>query len=248
MSSVPAWKRIGLSVKKDADNDSLSVTTTRVENADLTTKQIKKISNKTKTQQTKNRVQKKPPKRIKLPKSERPPPPVKDQLTYLKQYETDRVNWKFNKLKQNWVLKNIKEIPSEYELALLLYIESLQGGSRDRIIPILKDVISKWNVQYEEAERKIEEEISKKLDSNKKAEAEEEGKKEQTGEKQEDDKSKESSIDLGYAIRCKAILEKLVDEHIILKGNTQEDNESVEEEEEEEVKPRDNLIINHVDV
>lgn len=246
MSSVPAWKRIGLSVKKDVNDDPLSITTTRVENADLTTKQIKKISNQTKAQQTKNKVQKKPPKRIKLPKNERPPPPVKDQLTYLKQFETDRVNWKFNKLKQNWILKNIKDIPTEYELALLLYIENLQGGSRDRIIPVLKEVVEKWNIQYEEAERKIEEEIAKKLDGDKSKEESKDDKKEESNKdsNSQDDKAKQPEIDLIYALRCKAILGRLINEQIIVKGNPNESDNDPDQ----PLKLRENLIINEVDV
>ena len=63
------------------------------------------------------------------------------------------------------ILKNIKNIPKEYEEALILYLGTLQGGSRDRIIPELKEVISKWNTQYEEAERKIEEKLTKKVEN-----------------------------------------------------------------------------------
>ncbi|EGW31858.1 uncharacterized protein SPAPADRAFT_62470, partial [Spathaspora passalidarum NRRL Y-27907] len=200
-STVPAWKRIGLSVKKDSGDDSLNIATTRVENADLTTKQIKKLSNKTKAQSQHKIEKKKPPKRIKLPKSERPPPPVKDQLTYLKQFETDRDNWKFSKQKQNWILKNIKNIPQEYETSLAVYIESLQGGSRDRLIPELKQVIEKWNVQYEEAERKIEEELAKKAEGSETSNEEKE--------KKESEPEKASEVNLEYAVRCFNLLKKL---------------------------------------
>ena len=58
-----------------------------------------------------------------------------------------------------------KEYSKEYEEALILYLGTLQGGSRDRIIPELKEVISKWNTQYEEAERKIEEKLTKKVEN-----------------------------------------------------------------------------------
>ena len=43
MSSVPAWKRAGLSVKaQQQQEDEDSLTTKRIENADLTVKEIKK--------------------------------------------------------------------------------------------------------------------------------------------------------------------------------------------------------------
>ena len=89
MSSVPAWKRAGLSVQQtkpeeEEENDLLE--TRRIDTADLTKNQLKKVSNKRKLQEalgsstTKNDdgANKKPPKRIKLPKNERKPPPVKD--------------------------------------------------------------------------------------------------------------------------------------------------------------------------
>ena len=42
MSSVPAWKRAGLSVKaQQQQEDEDSLTTKRIENADLTVKEIK---------------------------------------------------------------------------------------------------------------------------------------------------------------------------------------------------------------
>lgn len=170
MSSVPAWKRAGLSVQQtkpeeEEENDLLE--TRRIDTADLTKNQLKKVSNKRKLQEalgsstTKNDdgANKKPPKRIKLPKNERKPPPVKDQLTYLKQFVHDKPNWKFNKLKQNWILKNLKHIPNDYELELISYLATLQGGSRDRLVDELKQVIAKWNVKYEEMEKKIEEKL-----------------------------------------------------------------------------------------
>lgn len=215
MSSVPAWKRAGLSVKaQQQQEDEDSLTTKRIENADLTVKEIKKISNKRELQDDTKHKSKKPPKRIKLPKNERPPPPVKDQLTYLKQFVDDKENWKFNKLKQNWILKNIKNIPKEYEEALILYLGTLQGGSRDRIIPELKEVISKWNTQYEEAERKIEEKLTKKVEN----EIDKDSKTSNDAENKEQKEEEKDAVDLEYALRCRAILSKLTDEDIEVKG------------------------------
>jgi len=58
-------------------------------------------------------------------------------LEYLDQFHNDRENWKFNKSKQNDVIKNvfnIYRIPSDYDSALLAYIEGLQGeGARKRL-------------------------------------------------------------------------------------------------------------------
>ncbi|RLV94913.1 Uncharacterized protein JA1_001332 [Spathaspora sp. JA1] len=236
-STVPAWKRIGLSVKKDSEDASLNIATTRVENADLTTKLIKKISNKNKSQ-SKHKVEKKPAKRIKLPKGERPPPPVKDQLTYLKQYETDRANWKFNKSKQNWILKNIKDIPNEFESALFLYIENLQGGARDRIVTELKQIIEKWNVKYEEAERKIEEELASKK----------EGKEATTTEETKSETEPVNEINMDYAVRCFKLLKRLTDDVIEVKGAEDEEEEQEEVQETKQRKLGDNLIISEVDV
>ncbi|RCK64322.1 hypothetical protein Cantr_00448 [Candida viswanathii] len=215
MSSIPAWKRAGLSVKAQQEAEDASLSTRRIESDDLSTKQIKKISNKRKLQDDdKHKTNKKPPKRVKLPKSERAPPPVKDQLTYIKQFHEDKANWKFNKLKQNWILKNIKDIPADYEEALVSYLGTLQGGSRDRLVPELKEVITKWNTQYEEAEKRIEEQLAKKLDGEK-----EEEKKEGEDEKKDDKKEEpKDEVNLEYALRCKAILAQLVEDVIEVKG------------------------------
>lgn len=236
MSSIPAWKRAGLSVQQNKteedENDLLE--TRRIDTADLTKNQLKKVGNKRKLQEalgkTNQATNKKPPKRIKLPKSERKPPPVKDQYTYLKQFVHDKSNWKFNKLKQNWILKNILSIPMEYELELVLYLSTLQGGSRDRLVDELKQVIEKWNVKYEEMERKIEEKLlngEKKMDD-----AGEEQKKEVTEmeeSKKEQKEENQDELNLEYVVRCKAILGSLIDERIEVKGyeeSTKTDGES----------------------
>lgn len=221
MSSIPAWKRAGLRVKAEQEAEDESLSTKRIETDDLTTKQIKKISNKRKLQDdTKHKTNKKPPKRVKLPKNERAPPPVKDQLTYLKQFHEDKANWKFNKLKQNWILKNIRDIPADYEEALVSYLGTLQGGSRDRLIPELKEVINKWNTQYEEAEKKIEEQLAKKLEGDEpEKEEEKKGDKEKKEElKEEKQEDVVNVVNLEYAVRCKSILSQLTEEDVEVKG------------------------------
>ncbi|GAB7345848.1 hypothetical protein MBLNU457_4104t1 [Dothideomycetes sp. NU457] len=58
-------------------------------------------------------------------------------LEYLDQFHNDRENWKFNKSKQNDLIKNvfnIYRIPPDYDGALSAYIEGLQGeGARKRL-------------------------------------------------------------------------------------------------------------------
>ncbi|KAI5969077.1 hypothetical protein CANMA_001881 [Candida margitis] len=244
MSSIPAWKRAGLSVQKskpeeEDENDLLE--TRRIDTADLTKNQLKKVSNKRKLQEalgtssstTKSDANKKPPKRIKLPKNERKPPPVKDQLTYLKQFANDKSNWKFNKSKQNWILKNLKDIPMEYEHELILYLSTLQGGSRDRLVEELKQVIEKWNVEYEEMERTIEQKL---LNGGDKEEKEDEDEGEKEGSKQEKEVKEESKqeqeqesnqeeLNLEYVVRCKAILDSLIDDKVQVKGHDDDEGE-----------------------
>lgn len=164
--SVPAWKKIGLKIKDDQESgDSLSIT--HLESATITNKQAKKL-NKRKATTSIDSSNKKPPKRVKVPKSERPPPPEKDQLYYLRQYHTDRDNWKFSKQKQNWILKNIRNIPKDFETALVSYVEGLQGGSRDRMVEDLKVVVGKWNDIQAVAEAKVMAQLEKKRNGERK--------------------------------------------------------------------------------
>lgn len=69
---------------------------------------------------------------------------VKQVREYLKTYKNDRDNWKFNKARQNTILKhwyNDRVFPSKDDSELLLnYLPSVQGGSRDRIIKDAKSV------------------------------------------------------------------------------------------------------------
>ena len=98
------------------------------------------------------------------------------------------------------ILKNIKNILKNMK-RLILYLGTLQGGSRDRIIPELKEVISKWNTQYEEAEKKIEEKLTKKveneIDKDSKTSNDAENK-EQKEEKDAVDWSMHSGVGLSY--------------------------------------------------
>lgn len=247
MSQVPAWKRIGLQVKTEVESDPLN-TTTHLEHDTITNKLAKKLNKKRKLEDSKSdSSQKKPPKRVKLPKLERKPPPEKDQLAYLRQYVDDKDNWKFSKQKQNWILKNISEVPAQYEDALVVYVEGLQGGARDRLVPELKKVVESWN----EVAQEIEDRVNAELYGEKKEETEEKEQKEEekTGPLRE------------HALRCKKLLNVLLDEEIVLKGadveeksekeELTEEKEEMEEEKEEEKEDKedsDNLIIEDIEV
>jgi hypothetical protein len=140
---IPAWKRAGLKVKETVPAVGLD---------------LKRPREKVKSDEN---TPKKLPKRIKLPKNERPPPPEADQLTYLRSYHNDRENWKFSKQKQNWILKNLYTIPDTYHDALVSYVEGLQGGSRQRVVEDAKQVVDSWNkFMREEDETKEGEEAS----------------------------------------------------------------------------------------
>lgn len=155
---IPAWKRLGLKVKENIIKDPL---TGQVQ-ASAPISNNKRQSPST----TSTDTPKKPPKRVKLPKAERKPPPEADQLAYLRQYHTDRSNWKFSKQKQNWILRSVfgitthgnGGIPDEYKDALMSYLEGLQGGAKDRIVDDAKEVVNQWNEYMTTPEEKPKEE------------------------------------------------------------------------------------------
>lgn len=222
MSKVPAWKRLGLQVKGDADDSPLH-TTTHLEHDTVTNKLAKKLNKKRKQETSSEGEQKKPPKRVKLPKLERKPPPEKDQLLYLRQYATDKDNWKFSKQKQNWILKNISDIPPQYEDALVVYVEGLQGGARDRLVPELTKVIQEWN----EVAQKLEDKVNAELYGTS------EEKKEDQEEKKEE-KEEVSGPLKEYAVRCKRLLKAINDEDVELKGMEEDVDTKVSEEQKDE--------------
>lgn len=260
---IPAWKKIGLKVKQELEEDPLALTT-HLENANLSVKDIKKINKqKRKLQESNNLDSKKEPKRVKKPKSERAPPPEKDQLTYLKQYENDREHWKFSKQKQNWILKNIKSIPKDYESALYLYLSGLQGGSRTRAVEDLNKVVARWNEVAEIAEKKIEEELERKLRGEETKEDDDKKKeKKENKENKVKQESKEDEVDYDYAHRCRELIKTMTGEAVEMKGLIEKEveEEKVEEKKEEQKKEpeveeekkeqdkKDNLIIEEVDV
>lgn len=252
MSKVPAWKRLGLSVKKDVIKDELN-TTEHLGDAIVTNKLAKKLTRSYAEDQ--NKKEKKIPKRRKLPKAERKAPPEKDQLAYLKQFSEDRDNWKFSKQKQNWLLKNIDDIPSEYDLALRSYFDSIQGGARQRLENRLRDVVNEWNIMAKKLEEKIEAELFGDEEENEKKETIEEIKDKKKAEEAEQAKGPSRE----YALKCKSLLEALLDDPIALIGaedsvvdGAQLQDDEIDKEKEDHVEQerddQDNLIIEEVDV
>ncbi|KAG7842595.1 hypothetical protein KL941_004971 [Ogataea angusta] len=209
--SEPAWKRLGLKIKETVENDPLGITKVNV---------IKKR----KAEPGPN-TEKKPPKRKKLPKNERPPPPEKDQLKYLRQYHEDRANWKFSKAKQTWILKNLKNIPQEYDEALKAYIASIQGGSRDRVRDEMMAVVDKWNT----AARQALEDMQKEPESAEESQ-EEKDEKDENAEADDDTKEKEEkkgAVDENipeyeFVMRAKALVEIITGEQVSVEGMAKE--------------------------
>ncbi|PSK41465.1 hypothetical protein C7M61_001148 [Candidozyma pseudohaemuli] len=220
MATVPAWKKIGLKLDESRDNTSYSGVV-HLESANVDKKLAKKLNKKRSREEDKTKAtkEKKPPKRVKLPKAERKPPPEKDQLAYLRQYATDRENWKFSKQKQNWILKNLSEVPHEYEENLISYIEGIQGGARDRLIEQLTDVANQWN----EVCKAIEEKVNAELYGN----GEDEEKKE-SDEKKEEEKT--PLVTRETAIRTKKLLRALTDDPVEFLGLDEEATEAQDSE------------------
>lgn len=77
--------------------------------------------------------------------------PQSAYLNYLHQFHHDKRNWKFNKSKENHLLKNVwstYRVPAQYTDALISYIAGLQGaGARGRLVEgadaVLQDVSEK---------------------------------------------------------------------------------------------------------
>jgi hypothetical protein len=73
----------------------------------------------------------------------------KPYLDYLSNFHLHRTFWKFEKVKQNWVLKNALDpglIAESHEKALAVYVAGLQGaGARDRLLEEAKKVLKDQN-------------------------------------------------------------------------------------------------------
>lgn len=119
--------------------------------------------------------------------------PVPEYVHYLTTYHTDRASWKFNKSKQNDLLKNvwnIYRVPSEHNDALVEYISGLQGnGARQRLQDAARTIATS-NVTFIRAE--IPEVKDEKMDTVEARRAAFDA-----AEKRELDKLRELGIDLG---------------------------------------------------
>lgn len=258
----PAWKRLGLKVKAVVSHDPLAIVTERQDVGDSKTvgkksqgekKEAKVNKTKRKAESTlekgddgKKGLEKKRAKRVKVPKAERKPTNVvKDQLQYMIDFSNNREKWKFSKQKQNWIIKNIRNIPEEYEEQLFKYLESVQGGSRDRIASEMKVVVEEWNTMVQDAEKQMEKDLEKgekgAVVQEEEEEAEDEDgrggddgerktKESKKSKKSKDTKeTKESSktpVDYDYAIRARTIVKLLSGEDLVMSGVV-EDKEPV---------------------
>ena len=81
--------------------------------------------------------------KLRTPKTE--DRPIPEYVKYLQHYHDDRATWKFNKSKQNDMLKNIwsiYRIPSEHNDALIEYLSGLQGAARQRLQDSARTIIT----------------------------------------------------------------------------------------------------------
>jgi hypothetical protein len=74
-------------------------------------------------------------------------------LGYLSNFHKHRALWKFEKAKQNWILRNALDaelIPESHEAALAAYVNGLQGaGARDRLLEEVKKALKEETVEGE---------------------------------------------------------------------------------------------------
>lgn len=83
--------------------------------------------------------------------------PTSAYVEYLHQFQHDKAHWKFNKSKENHLLKSIwsmYRVPDSYTDALVSYIAGLQGaGARSRLVEgadeVLKEVTEKGGQKYD---------------------------------------------------------------------------------------------------
>ena len=84
-------------------------------------------------------------------------PPPSAYVEFLHQFHHDRSNWKFNKSKENHLLKNVwsmYRVPVQYTEALVAYVAGLQGaGARTRLVEgadeVLRDVAEKGGRKFD---------------------------------------------------------------------------------------------------
>lgn len=69
---------------------------------------------------------------------------INPKFQYLIDFEQNPKNWKFNKNKQTWIMKNLHSIPREYDSALKAFLKNIKGASKIRLIDNLRYEIDQW--------------------------------------------------------------------------------------------------------
>ncbi|XP_075930346.1 protein cholesin [Petromyzon marinus] len=92
-------------------------------------------------------------------------------LEYLKSWATDKEQWKFQKLRQTWLLQHMydaEKVPDSYFRILLKYLAGLKGQAKDTTIEKAESIMRKSEVEEEEEAEKAEEEKGNHVDEEKK--------------------------------------------------------------------------------
>lgn len=188
--SEPAWKKAGLALKRQAEDPVATP------------------------------GEKKKPKRDKKdkkPRAVRKMESIESHWEYCSTFVNSKDQWKFSKQQQNWLLKHINLIPEEKEDVVFKYLETVQGGSKDRLVNDAKDTIDQWNEQSREAFKEQEE---------REAREEKEGETQENGSKRSADREtkKETKqplkviIDADHAMRARNLYKVLTGTRIALVG------------------------------
>lgn len=182
---VPAWKKAGLAVESVTEDSATAPSSNK----------------RTAVSQEKD---KKPPKRQKLPKDKRAPPPESDHLVYIKTFVDDKPSWKFNTVSQQWILKNLfnELVPSDYDDYVLKYVSTVKGGARDRVLDSAKQIISDNNeyVQWLNADDE---------EDNDEDKIEEDGEKE---DKKEENKASKKRVPRHFVKRAHGLISEMTGE------------------------------------
>nr|XP_057917947.1 uncharacterized protein C7orf50 homolog isoform X2 [Doryrhamphus excisus] len=84
---------------------------------------------------------------ITLPKTKKPSPgpsAAKQALDYLTCWADNRADWRFQKIRQTWLLQHMfdsEQVPDDKFSVLLQYIEGLRGGARDTTVQKALDLV-----------------------------------------------------------------------------------------------------------
>lgn len=177
----PAWKKLGLSLKRQADKTDKSAQPGTGEPAAKKAKKEKK------------------------PKALRKIQSLESHWDYCTRFVHDRANWKFSKQDQNWLLKHVDLIPEERQDDVFAYLETVQGGSKDRLVEDCKSTAEQWNEQNRPKDKDEQETKKKDYDGN--------GLKPL---KQKEQAKQRTLIAGDHALRARELYKRLTGEHIAL--------------------------------